>query len=309
LRRTGQWVKNTAKPEIGNMPSILAPHHRHTSHPDIAALTISGISVVRMRSDRNDLDISPVIPQQDAFSVIVQLQDFVSHKLWKNGQLAFTGGHRAGTLSLTDMRETWQCHHLSPFDNIRFQITAETLRDFARDTGRPEIAGLESKRGLTDPVLSGLAQAVAPFLDIPEHASPLFLEQMMLAMLTHVTQHYGGLFFPSKRGGLLSALQEKRVTEYLANHTDKDLSIATLADQCGLSRSYFNMAFKNTFGITPHRWLVQHRLAKARQMLLGDLTIAEIAVACDFSDQSHLTRVFTSTIGVTPAAWRQIRRD
>jgi AraC-like DNA-binding protein len=108
---------------------------------------------------------------------------------------------------------------------------------------------------------------------------------------------------------LLSAGQQKRVTDYLAAHADKDLSVATLAEQCGLSRSYFNTAFRETFGMTPHRWLMQHRLTRARQMLQGGLTIAEIAVACGFSDQSHLTRVFTDTVGASPAAWRQSRRD
>ncbi|GAA3111650.1 hypothetical protein GCM10010520_64930 [Rhizobium viscosum] len=61
-------------------------------------------------------------------------------------------------------------------------------------------------------------------------------------------------------------------------------------------------------GRTPHRRLLEYRAEKAWQMLLGTASIAEIAVACGFADQSHLTRIFTALHGVSPGTRRRERR-
>ena len=59
-------------------------------------------------------------------------------------------------------------------------------------------------------------------------------------------------------------------------------------------------------GIAPHNWLVARRVETAKDKLRDDrLTLLDVALACGFADQSHLTRVFTRMVGVTPGAWRR----
>jgi AraC-like DNA-binding protein len=82
------------------------------------------------------------------------------------------------------------------------------------------------------------------------------------------------------------------------------LPIGGLAATCNLSRSYFIKAFKKTTGRTPHRWLLQHRIDKAKELLLHSLPIAEISLECGFTDQSHFTCVFTNIMGMPPGVWR-----
>jgi AraC-like DNA-binding protein len=72
-----------------------------------------------------------------------------------------------------------------------------------------------------------------------------------------------------------------------------------------LSRSYFNKAFKESFGRTPSKWLTEYRVARVKELLLQDLSIAEVAISCGFADQSHMTRVFTSLTGEPPARFRR----
>jgi AraC family transcriptional regulator len=83
------------------------------------------------------------------------------------------------------------------------------------------------------------------------------------------------------------------------------LSIAGAAATCNLSRSYFIKAFKNTTGRTPHRWLLEHRVDRAKELLLRSVPIVDIALECSFADQSHFTRMFANIMGVPPAVWRR----
>ncbi|MEH3148056.1 MAG: AraC family transcriptional regulator [Methylobacterium frigidaeris] len=64
--------------------------------------------------------------------------------------------------------------------------------------------------------------------------------------------------------------------------------------------------FKASFGVPPHRYVVERRIARARDLLAGGReSLAGIALACGFASQSHFTRSFRQATGVTPAAWRR----
>lgn len=164
--------------------------------PIVKSIAAGDINVTRTYSDRFDLDVAPAIPCTDAFGVIVQLRDFDTHRLWRRGQLVYEGGHPKASLAITDLRDQWQCHHLSPFDNIRFHIPFSRMRAFAEEVGRSEYMALACVQGRIDPVMHGLAQALLPSLDNPNKANPLFLEQINLAMLAHLSQTYGGCTSP-----------------------------------------------------------------------------------------------------------------
>ncbi|WP_454853834.1 helix-turn-helix domain-containing protein [Rhizobium binxianense] len=276
--------------------------------PQILSLQAGAISIVRMRSNRSDHDESGPIPQADAFSVIAQLRPFENHRLWRGGKLVYEGGHQAGTLAITDLCEEWRCHHRSAFDNVRFRISRQGLLDFSYEAGRPDFKGLDCRSGQLDPVVQGLAMALLPSLSQPLHASALFIDHVLLALQAHLVTRYGGVSLPVERGGGLSARQLNLATSLLASSAGKEVTISDVATQCGLSTSYFIRAFRKSTGRTPHRWLMEYRAEKARQMLLGTASIAEIAVACGFADQSHLTRIFTAIHGVSPGNWRRERR-
>jgi AraC-like DNA-binding protein len=95
----------------------------------------------------------------------------------------------------------------------------------------------------------------------------------------------------------------------LLNDSSSDHSIRQIAAHCGLSRSYFEKAFKASLGTPPHRWLVRQRIRQAEQKLeQTNDSVSSIALSCGFTDQSHLTRVFGAIVGSSPAAWRRQRK-
>lgn len=276
--------------------------------PNRWTMKASAITVTRLSYDRDDLPIAPPSKRDEAVSVIIQLTDFKMHRLWKNSVLIFEGGHPKGAIAITDLRDEWQCHHLSPFDNLRFNIPLSFVRSFLEDIGRPQFDGFDCRPGTKDDVILGLAQAVLPYLVRRHQANQLFFEQISLVLLTHLTQTYGSQYFSTKKNGVLAPWQEKRVLEFLTTNAFAQVSVTDLAQICGLSRSYFIRAFKETFGRTPYRWVMEYRISKAKDLLLSDLSIPEVAVACGFADQSHMTRAFSDIAGHPPATWRRQHR-
>jgi AraC family transcriptional regulator len=168
----------------------------------------------------------------------------------------------------------------------------------------------------TDETMLNLARALNPVLARPEHATALFTDHVFLAMVAHLSGMYGGLdnrempACSAPKGRMLTPLQERRVTSRLLDDLSADTSLSELAGLCGLSRSYFVRAFKQSTGMPPYRWLLMQRVRHAKALLRGTkMPIADIAVACGFSDQSHLTRVFSKAFCISPAAWRRQWKD
>ena len=59
----------------------------------------------------------------------------------------------------------------------------------------------------------------------------------------------------------------------------------------------------------PHAYVIQRRLEHATKLMIEtDASLSEIAIACGFGDQAHLSRRFRAQTGVTPAAWRRAQK-
>ncbi|MER2105217.1 MAG: AraC family transcriptional regulator, partial [Pseudomonas atacamensis] len=93
--------------------------------------------------------------------------------------------------------------------------------------------------------------------------------------------------------------------DYLHAHTYEDIGLDDLAQACGVDRFRLTRAFKAAFGLAPHAYLIQLRLAKARQLLARGETPAQVASVLGFADQSHLGRWFRRAYQLTPADYRK----
>ena len=113
---------------------------------------------------------------------------------------------------------------------------------------------------------------------------------------------------PQAHGGL-SAGAMRRVREYVEVHLGESIDLSMLAGVAGLSVHHFARQFKQSAGVTPHVYLTQKRVERAQEMLVQtDLSLAEIAFAVGFFDQSHLARHFRHMLGTTPREFRWSQR-
>jgi len=111
------------------------------------------------------------------------------------------------------------------------------------------------------------------------------------------------------RGGL-APFQARRLVEYIDTHIAERMSLHQLARMAGLSNRHFSRAFKQTFGLPTHTYVIRRRIEVAQSVMLrSQLPLSDIALACGLSDQSHFTRMFRRIVGETPYAWRRAHRD
>jgi AraC-like DNA-binding protein len=83
----------------------------------------------------------------------------------------------------------------------------------------------------------------------------------------------------------------------------------SMAKALGCSVSRLHALFREELDASPHAWLLEHRLGKAREWLASTaVPIAEIALRAGFSEQSALTRALRKATGMTPAAYRRQHR-
>jgi AraC family transcriptional regulator len=215
-----------------------------------------------------------------------------------------------GSLYVRNFADPYCAELDGAFDFLLVEVPRTALDELTEEAGGGRIDGLDVATACRDDVLCALLQVMVPVLERPSEASPLFLEQLSLSIVTRVADRYGHRR-PAPRGGgcRLSRWQEARAKDMLrAGLGGQEVSIADVARACELSRSYFTTAFRQTVGQTPHQWLTARRLEQARQLMAStSLQLADIAAACGFADQSHFTRVFSRATGSPPARWRRDR--
>ena len=99
----------------------------------------------------------------------------------------------------------------------------------------------------------------------------------------------------------------RRVKNYMEEHLQNKLSLDELAHETDYSRAHFLRMFRAATGKTPHQYLTERRIERAKSMLLEakKISLIDVAAQCGFSSQSHLTRVFRERVGVTPSEFKR----
>jgi transcriptional regulator GlxA family with amidase domain len=97
----------------------------------------------------------------------------------------------------------------------------------------------------------------------------------------------------------------RAVQHHIAEHLDQDLRLPSLARCAAMSPSCFSRWFRDQMGITPHAYVLEARLERAKSLLREtELPLLEVALAVGFSSQSCLNVAFRRRAGVTPAGYR-----
>jgi AraC family transcriptional regulator len=110
---------------------------------------------------------------------------------------------------------------------------------------------------------------------------------------------------PTIRGGLAS-WQQRAVTSYIEQHLAEPITLATLAELAGLSTYHFCRAFKQSFGIPPHRYHTRQRIEQAKMMLAKRIhSVTDIGLALGFSETSSFTAAFRKATGLTPTGYHR----
>lgn len=123
---------------------------------------------------------------------------------------------------------------------------------------------------------------------------PLLADSLVLALIVYHSVS-AGLPSPaaSPMKGGLAPWRMKRVVDYVEANLETPITLVDMAKQAGLHHIHFSRAFKQSTGMSPHRWRLARRAERARQLLADrKLSLAQIALMVGFSSQAHFTTAF-----------------
>jgi AraC family transcriptional regulator len=168
---------------------------------------------------------------------------------------------------------------------------------------------LQQNLTLQDRELATLMRLVAAEVRQGSPHGALYASSLSLGLAAYLFgQHASGGHPRSRERGTLTAAQKRAVLELVEQRLGEELSLDELAGAAGVSRYHFLRLFKNSLGVTPHRFVLDRRVAAARQLLeTTRLPLAEIAAATGFASQSHMSTTMRRHLGLPPGMWRRTR--
>ena len=178
------------------------------------------------------------------------------------------------------------------------------------DECRDKEAGLDMAAYFCQPVVrdAAMGHALARAIGAAGQAQEsLRAEELTRDVLVRLLQRYG-----ERRSGdearSAGSIRMTRIRDYLRSRFNEDITVEVLAREAGLSRVHLTRAFARQFGVPPHIYLNAVRIERAQAGMLAGLGLAEVAAACGFADQSHFSRRFKGSVGLSPGAWlRQMK--
>lgn len=157
-----------------------------------------------------------------------------------------------------------------------------------------------------DPILHAIGSNIVAEIERDQPGSRLQLDSLATMICVHLLRRAGSVSPAKRDAGGLARWQVKRAMDCIAERFGENLTLATLAGQVGLSQYHFARAFKQSTGLTPHRYLLHCRLKHAKELLAQtDASIADIAARVGYNEATQLSRLFQAELGVSPSVYRR----
>jgi AraC family transcriptional regulator len=203
-------------------------------------------------------------------------------------------------------RSSWIWDAGRPIDMLHVSVSDELLRLGAVELSVTRTPEVLTTVGFVDADLARLSYALAA----ERHAltgGSLVADALRIELIARLIAGHTSL------RGIPTRLTHQRIgpralrliDEYIEANLGADMRIGDLAALAGMSRFHFARVFRATVGTTPHRYVLERRLERARRLLKTTAAaVRDIAVVTGFADQSHLTRLMKRRFGVTPGVLR-----
>ena len=167
-------------------------------------------------------------------------------------------------------------------------------------------ASLDLRSCVRDHAISGILNLLFAEVELGSVSTRLYIDSLVHALTIRFLFLGEGTPWQARGPAPLARQKLSRIQELIESRLDADLTLQELATAVGYSRSHFLRAFRATTGVTPHRYVLNRRIERARRLLREtDMSIAQVGYCCGFSSQAHLTLAFRKICGLTPGGYRR----
>jgi AraC family transcriptional regulator len=215
----------------------------------------------------------------------------------------------AGSAFLYGDREFVWHHREKASEYVTLYLDPDYLKQIAIENELSEETQLTHRVIFPDPTITQVAHWFKGELLNEGLGGNLFAQSLKNLLTVHLLRNYCESGISQKKlvvpGRALDAVKLKQIQDYIEEHLAEDIAIEDMAALVPMSQFHFARAFKSAMGETPHKYLIQRRMERAKVLLtVTQLTIAEVAYRVGFSNQSHFTTHFRKATGVTPKDYR-----
>jgi len=159
----------------------------------------------------------------------------------------------------------------------------------------------------SDPVVNHVANEITREAAQTSAGGPLYVQALAVQLAVHLLRNYASFACddPGDPAGL-SQGEVARLEDYIEAHLHEAITLEDMAGLLGMGVWTFNRHFRHTLGRSGYAFVIEKRIGRAKRLLRArHLALKEVAAACGFSDQAHMTRMFRDKLGVTPGRFRK----
>jgi AraC family transcriptional regulator len=217
----------------------------------------------------------------------------------------FTSPSRVGEFSILPAGRKSRWHGLAPA-HLDIRLDSRRMDELAtelRRAGERRFEFVDAPR-MRDPIVEHIGAFFRTELNRASHpAQDILIESLALALCAHMLRSYTNATGVQDRStGTVDVAAVRRAIAYIEDHPDRAISLQELAEAAGLSRFHFGRVFKRHLGVSPAKYVERVRIEQSKLLIAGaQMSLANIAQAVGFADQSHFTRRFRAHVGCTPA--------
>ncbi len=195
------------------------------------------------------------------------------------------------------------------FEIIAISLEQSFVARCFQDTIKCDFLHFQECRAEFDPHIAQFAAHFEAELNNGSYGGTLYGESLALAFSLYLLEKYSDRSTPLPRlKGKLSSLQIREVIEYIHAHLESTLSLTKLATQLNLSTFHFARLFKKSLGLSPHKYVLQNRVERAKKLITvsPNISLIDIALQAGFYDQTHFGKAFKKYVGVSPKAFSKL---
>lgn len=197
-------------------------------------------------------------------------------------------------------------------ESFLMRLDVAFLREIAAGAGiDPDGIEVVGSLGGRDPAIEQIGASLLSEVENDGLLGDLYAGSLAASLVVQLLRNHSSLGRAAVRGierrpyGGLPKATLRRVTDYVGDNLDRGITLADLSGVAHMSPFHFSRMFKTSTGLSPHRYVIQRRVERARELLtLTDLPLHEVARLSGFTDQSHLARHTRRLLGASPRALR-----